>query len=137
MQKKPVLLSGGNPQVAKGDGDAPVQEYINAMPGWKGEIGRQLDDLIVQSVPGVKKAVRWNSPFYGVEGRGWFVSYHCFDRYIKVTFFAGSNLNPIPPVASKQPNVRYVHLAEDEMFDSEQLRSWLKQAAALDGEFLF
>jgi hypothetical protein len=131
--KSPKLLSGGNPQIPKGDGDAPVQAYIAAMPGWKSAAGKRLDALIEQSVPGVQRSVRWNSPFYGVEGKGWFVSFHCFTRYIKVTFFKGAALNPPPPVASKDPDTRYVHIHEDEDFDEKQFVSWLKQAAAIPG----
>jgi hypothetical protein len=131
--ESPRLLSGGNPQIPKGDGDAPVQAYIAAMPGWKREAGRRLDDLIVRTVPDVRKAVRWNSPFYGVEGRGWFLSYHCFTRYIKVTFLRGAELDPLPPVGSKDPDVRYVHLHEGEDVDEAQLTSWIRQAAAIPG----
>ena len=133
----PVLLSGGNPQIAKGDGDAPVQAYIEAMPGWKRGIGRRLDALVEEAVPGVRKAVRWNSPYYGVEGRGWFLSYHCFTRYVKVTFLRGAGLRPPPPVASKHPQVRYLHLHEDEPVDEARLRRWIRQAAKLPGEDLF
>lgn len=133
MAKKPVkLLSGGNPQIAKGDGDGPVQDYIEAMPGWKRDAGRELDKLIERAVPGVRKAVRWNSPFYGVEGRGWFLSYHCFTKYIKVTFLFGKSLKPMPPVDSKDPNARYFHITEDK-YDKNQLTDWIKQAAKLDG----
>ena len=132
-----MLLSGGNPQIAKGDGDAPVQAYISAMPGWKHEAGAALDTLIERTVPGVRKAVRWNSPFYGVEGQGWFVSYHCFTKYVKVTFHSGASLDPPPPVASKHPEVRYVHIHEDERPDEELLASWIRQASELPGEDLF
>jgi hypothetical protein len=136
--KKPVkLLSGGNPQIAKGDGDVPVQDFIAAMPGWKSDAGRRLDTLIARTVPNVRKAVRWNSPFYGVEGRGWFLSYHCFDRYIKVGFFRGTSLRPPPPVASKDPNTRYVHIGEHDALDGKVLASWIKQASKLPGERLF
>ena len=110
----PKLLSGGNPQIPKGDGDAPVQAYIAAMPGWKHDVGRRLDALVVQAIPGVQKAVRWNSPFYGVAGQGWFLSYHCFTKYVKVTFLNGGSLQPMPPVESKQPDVRYLHIYEDD-----------------------
>jgi hypothetical protein len=130
---KPKLLAGGNPQIAKADGDAPVQAYIAAMPGWKSEVGRQLDVLIVRTVPGVRKAVRWNSPFYGVEGQGWFLSFHCFTKYIKVTFFRGMSLRPIPPGQSKDKEVRYVDLREDEPLDEERFTDWVRQAAALPG----
>ena len=134
---KPVLLSGGNPQIAKADGDAPVQEYIAAMPGWKGDVGRQLDRLITRTVPEVRKAVRWNTPFYGMEGQGWFLGYHCFTRYVKVTFLRGGSLRPIPPVASKDPNVRYFHVHEGEVIDEELVTEWIRQAAAQPGEMLF
>ena len=128
-----VLLSGGNPQIAKADGDAPVQAYIAAMPGWKSEIGRRLDDLIVRAVPGVRKAVRWNSPWYGVEGQGWFLSYHCFERYIKVCFLYGKSLDPLPPVDSKDKDARYYHVYEDGRIDEELFASWVRQAAAISG----
>ena len=130
---KPVLLSGGNPQIAKADGDAPVQGYIAAMPGWKRGVGAHLDALVVQTVPSVKKAVRWNSPFYGIEGQGWFLSFHCFTRYVKVTFFRGASLRPPPPGESKHDDVRYLDIHEHEPFDDEQLRAWLRQASALPG----
>lgn len=129
----PILLSGGNPQIAKADGDAPVQAYIAAMPGWKRDAGQRLDALIVRSVPGVRKAVRWNSPFYGVEGQGWFLAFHCFSRYIKVTFIRGALLRPLPPVESKDPNARYFHIHEDETVDQQQLAVWIKQAASIPG----
>lgn len=127
------LLSGGNPQIPKGDGDGPVQAYIAAMPGWKREAGRQLDALIERTVPGVKKAVRWNSPFYGLEGQGWFVSYHVFTRYIKVTFFKGMSLDPIPPVESKDKEARYFHIHEGEDIEGSPLESWIRQASKLPG----
>ena len=130
------LLSGGNPQIAKGDGEAPVRAYIAAMPGWKSDIGRRLDALIEKTVPQVCKAVKWNSPFYGIEGDGWFLSYHCFAKYIKLTFFRGTALDPVPPVASKTEQTRYVHIHEGEAFDEAQLASWIKQASALPGERL-
>ena len=130
---KPKLLSGGNPQIPKGEGDAPVQAYIAAMPDWKREAGEKLDTLIENTVPGVRKAVKWNSPFYGVEGQGWFLSFHVFTRYIKVTFFRGAQLKPLPPVGSKDPNTRYVHLTEDEVVDEKQLADWIGQAAAIPG----
>lgn len=130
---KPVLLSGGNPQIKKGDGEAPVQAYLAAMPGWKQGLGRRLDALVVASVPNVQKAVRWNSPFYGVAGQGYFLSFHCFTKYIKVTFFQGASLNPMPPGASKQAEVRYLDLREDDPFDEALLSSWIEQAAALPG----
>ena len=132
---KPVLLSGGNPQIAKGDGDAPVQAYIAAMPGWKSEVGRRLDALIMRTVPGVRKAVKWNSPFYGVEGQGWFLSFHCFTKYIKVTFFRGTSLHPVPPGASKHRQVRYLDIYEDQL-DEAQFVAWVKQASQLPGERL-
>ena len=134
---KPRLLSGGNPQIAKADGDAPVQAYIAAMPGWKSDAGRRLDDLIVRAVPEVRKAVRWNSPFYGIEGNGWFLAYHCFTKYIKVTFMNGASLNPLPPVESKQADVRYFHIYEDEELDEELVTNWVRQASELPGENLF
>jgi hypothetical protein len=130
---EPVLLSGGNPQIAKGDGDAPVQAYIAAMPGWKSDVGRHLDILIVRTVPGVRKAVKWNSPFYGIEGQGWFLAIHCFTKYIKLTFFRGTSLKPIPPVESKDKETRYFHIYEDGKFDEELMADWLRQAAALPG----
>jgi hypothetical protein len=132
--KKPALLSGGNPQIAKGDGDAPVQAYIAAMPGWKRNVGRSLDALIVRTVPGVHKAVKWNSPFYGVENEGWFLSLHCFAKYIKVAFFRGASLRPVPPVESKHKDVRYFHIHEDDELDEAQLAAWVKQASRLPGE---
>jgi hypothetical protein len=132
-KKQPTLLSGGNPQIAKGDGDAPVQAYIDAMPGWKRDIGRQLDALIERTVPGVRKAVKWNSPFYGVEGQGWFVSYHCFTKYVKLTFFRGTSLEPMPPGESKTAETRYLDIREDGIPDEQQLASWIEQAAAIPG----
>ncbi len=132
-KKDVVLLSGGNPQIAKADGDAPVQDYIAAMPGWKSAAGAELDALIARTVPEVEKAVRWNSPFYGVPGKGWFLSYHCFTKYIKVTFFRGSQLDPVPPVGSKDPDARYYHIFEDEPVDTAQLARWIEQAAAIPG----
>ena len=130
---KPTLLSGGNPQIAMGDGDAPVQAYIAAMPGWKRDLGRRLDALIVRAVPGVRKAVKWNSPFYGMEGKGWFLSFHCFTRYVKVAFFRGTSLRPPPPGKSRQENVRYLDIHEDDKLDEVQLASWVKQASHLPG----
>ena len=129
---KPVLLSGGNPQIAKADGDAPVQAYIAAMPGWKSELGRRLDDLIVRTVPDVRKAVRWNSPFYGIEGQGWFVSYHVFTRYAKVTFLNGASLRPVPPGSGKDKDSRWIDIHEGEL-DEEQMAAWFRQSAALPG----
>ena len=130
---KPVLLSGGNPQIPKGYGDAPVQDYIAAMPGWKSEIGRRIDALIADAVPDVKKAVKWNSPFYGVEDDCWFLSLHCFTKYVKVTFFRGSSLDPAPPGTSKYPAVRYLDIHEGK-FDEKQFADWAKQASRLPGE---
>ena len=127
------LLSGGNPQIPKGDGDAPVQAYIAAMPGWKSEAGRRLDRLIEKTVPDVRKAVKWNSPFYGVEGQGWFLSFHCFTKYVKVTFFRGTSLRPIPPGESKNKEVRYLDIHENDELDEKQLAAWIKQAAAIPG----
>ncbi|MEI9404665.1 DUF1801 domain-containing protein [Mesorhizobium argentiipisi] len=132
--KKPVLLSGGNPQIAKGYGDAPVQAYIAAMPGWKSEVGRRLDQLIVQAIPGVQKAVKWNSPFYGMEGEGWFLGIHCFAKYIKVAFFRGLSLKPVPPVESRSKDTRSFHIHENDRLDEEQFVSWVKQASQLPGE---
>ncbi|WP_421581309.1 DUF1801 domain-containing protein [Shinella sp. M31] len=136
MSDKPVLLSGGNPQIAKGDGDGPVQAYIAAMPGWKSDVGRRLDALVEKTVPGVAKAVKWNSPFYGKAGDGWFLSYHCFAKYIKLTFFRGTALDPVPPVASKTAQTRYFHIREGEDLDEALLASWIRQAASLPGERL-
>jgi len=134
---KPTLLSGGNPQIAKGDGDAPVQAYIAAMPGWKRNVGRHLDAIIAHAVPGVRKAVKWNSPFYGVEDRGgWFLSFHCFTKYVKVTFFRGTSLHPRPPGESKHKEVRYLDIHEDAELDEVQLAAWVKQASQLPGERL-
>lgn len=131
---EPVLLSGGNPQIAKGYGDAPVQAYIAAMPGWKSEVGRQLDTLIAKAVPAVSKAVKWNSPLYGNDGDGWFLSFHCFDKYIKIAFFRGAELDPPPPVSSKNATVRYFHIHEGDTVDRSQLSAWVKQASRLPGE---
>jgi hypothetical protein len=134
MTQKPVLLTGGNPQIPKGEGDEPVRAYIAAMPGWKGPIGQQLDELIEKAVPSVRKAVKWNSPFYGApESDGWFLSYHCFDKYIKVTFFRGASLEPAPPVTSKYAAVRYFHIPEAG-FDEAQFTRWIAQASKLPGE---
>ena len=130
---KPALLAGGNPQIAKADGDAPVQAYIAAMPGWKSDVGRRLDALIVRTVPNVRKAVKWNSPFYGVEGQGWFLNFHCFTKYIKVAFFRGASLRPLPPGESKHKDVRYLDIHEDQL-DEAQLAAWVKQASLLPGE---
>jgi hypothetical protein len=132
-KKKPTLLSGGNPQIPKGDGDAPVQAYIAAMPEWKRAVGAKLDALIVRAVPDVQKAVKWNSPFYGVEGHGWFLGFHVFTRYVKVSFFRGTLLTPMPPGTSKSPEVRYLDIHEHDELDEAQLISWVQQAAALPG----
>ena len=130
---KPTLLAGGNPQIAKAEGDAPVQAYIAAMPGWKSDVGRRLDALIVRTVPGVRKAVKWNSPCYGVEGQGWFLSFHTFTHYVKVTFFRGASLSPLPPGASKVKEVRYLDIREDDELNETQLAAWIRQAAARPG----
>ena len=134
---KPKLLSGGNPQIAKADGDGAVQAYIAAMPGWKRDVGRRLDALIVRTVPGVRKAVRWNTPFYGIDGRGWFLGFHCITKYIKVAFFRGTSLRPLPPVESKHKDVRYFHIHEHDQFDEALLTSWIGQASELPGEHCF
>jgi hypothetical protein len=131
---KPTLLAGGNPQIAKAYGDAPVQAYIAAMPGWKSDVGRRLDALIVHTVPGVHKAVKWNSPLYGVEGERWFLGLHCFTNYVKVAFFRGTSLRPLPPGESKQKEVRYLDIHEDDELDEAQLAAWVKQASQLPGE---
>ena len=131
---KPALLSGGNPQIANGEGDEPVQAYIAAMPGWKRDVGRQLDALIARTVPGVRKAVKWNSPFYGMEEKTWFLSFHCYTKYVKVAFFKGASLRPVPPSASKHKDVRYLDIHEDDPIDEAQLAAWVKQASQLPGE---
>lgn len=131
--RKVVLLSGGNPQIAKADGEAPVKAYIAAMPGWKREVGRRLDRLIVRTVSGVRKAVKWNSPLYGVEGRGWFLGYHCLTKYVKVSFFQGASLRPLPPGTSKQRNIRYIDIHEDTPLDELPLADWIRQASELPG----
>jgi hypothetical protein len=130
---KPALLSGGNPQIAKAEGDAPVQAYIAAMPDWKRDVGRRLDALIGRTVPGVRKAVKWNSPFYGTDGQSWLLSFHCFTRYVKVAFFRGTSLRPLPPAASKHKDVRYLDIHEDDELDEAQLAAWVKQASQLPG----
>jgi len=130
---KPKLLAGGNPQIAKADGDAPVQAYIAAMPGWKRDVGRRLDALVVRTVPGVRKAVRWNSPFYGTEEHGWFLGIHCLTRYVKVAFYNGTSLRPVPPVESKNDGTRYVHIHEGERLDEKLLASWIRQASERPG----
>lgn len=131
---KPKLLSGGNPQIAKGYGDAPVQAYIAAIPGWKRDVGRRLDALIVRTVPNVYKAVKWNTPLYGLEGEGWFLSFHCFTRYVKVAFFRGTSLRPVPPGESKTQQTRYFLIHEGDELDEKQFTSWVKQASKLPGE---
>jgi hypothetical protein len=132
-EKVPVLLSGGNPQIAKADGDAPVQAYIAAMPGWKRDLGKRLDALIVRNVPNVRKAVKWNSPLYGIEGQGWFLGVHTFTHYVKVAFFRGTSLRPVPPGASKSTGTRYIDIREGDKLDEAQMATWVKQAAALPG----
>ncbi|HLW92013.1 MAG TPA: DUF1801 domain-containing protein [Roseiarcus sp.] len=134
VNAKPTLLSGGNPQIAKGYGDAPVEAYIAAMPGWKRDIGRRLDALIVAAVPGVQKAVKWNSPLYGVEGQGWFLGLHCFTKFVKVAFFRGASLRPLPPGASKSKDTRYLDIREGDQLDEAQFVAWVKQASQLPGE---
>lgn len=134
MAEKPKLLSGGNPQIPKGEGDGPVRAYIAAMPGWKRAIGERLDTIVEQLVPGVRKAVKWNTPFYGApDAEGWFLSYHCFTNYVKVTFFRGTSLDPVPPGKSKHPEVRYLDVREDAL-DEAQFTQWVKQASQLPGE---
>ncbi|MEP7353258.1 MAG: DUF1801 domain-containing protein, partial [Acidobacteriota bacterium] len=130
---EPNLLTGGNPQIAKGDGDAPVQAYIAAMPGWKSDVGLRLDKLIVRAIPEVRKAVKWNSPLYGVEGQGWFLGVHVFAKYIKVAFFRGTSLRPVPPGESKSNDARYFHIHENEEIDEAQFTRWVKQASELPG----
>jgi len=129
---KPKLLAGGNPQIAKGEGNGPVQAYVAAMPGWKRDVGRRLDALVAHTVPGVHKAVKWNSPFYGIEGESWFLSFHCFTKYVKVTFFRGTSLRPIPPGQSKHKEVRYLDIHEDQL-EEAQFTAWVKQASKLPG----
>ena len=131
-RKKVKLLSGGNPQIAKGEGDAPVQAYIAAAPGWKREVARKIDSLVTRTVPGVRKAVKWNSPFYGREGQGWFMSFHCFTKYVKVAFYKGASLKPVPPAGSKHPEVRYLDICEGDAFE-EAMRKWVSQAARIPG----
>ena len=133
---KPVLLAGGNPQIPKGDGDGPVQAYIAAMPGWKRDVGRRLDALLVRAVPDVQKAVKWNSPFYCVAGDGWFLSIHCYTRYVKVAFFRGTSLRPVPPGESKNERTRYLDIHEDDELDEAQFTDWVRQARRLSGEHL-
>jgi hypothetical protein len=133
-EARPVLLSGGNPQIAKAYGDAPVRAYIAAMPGWKREVGEALDRLVDEVVPGVAKGVKWNSPLYGIERGRWFASFHCFTNYVKVTFFDGATLTPVPPEPSKHPKVRYLHIREAAPFDRAQVADWMAQASRLPGE---
>ena len=132
-KNKPKLLSGGNPQIPKGYGDEPVQAYIAAMPGWKRDVGRHIDDIVVRVVPEVEKAVKWNSPFYGNERDSWFLSFHCFTRYVKVTFFRGTSLDPMPPGESKHPEVRYLNIHEGDAFE-DQFADWVRQVSRLPGE---
>jgi hypothetical protein len=130
------LLSGGNPQIPKGEGNGPVRDYISAMPGWKRDVGRRLDKLIVRTVPGVHKAVKWNQPFYGRKGEGWFLSFRCYTKYVQLQFLKGTSLKPMPPKASKHPEVRYLDIREDDDLDEDQLQSWIKQASGLPGEMM-
>jgi hypothetical protein len=132
-EKVAVALSGGNPGIAKADGDAPVQAYIAGMPGWKRDLGKRLDALIVRHVPSARKAVKWNSPFYGIEGQGWFLSFHVFTHYVKVAFFRGTSLQPVPPGPSKGKDTRYIDIYEGDELDEAQMATWVKQAAALPG----
>jgi hypothetical protein len=135
LAAKPTLLTGGNPQIAKAYGDAPVEAYIAAMPGWKSDVGRRLDALIARTVPGVRKAVKWNSPLYGVgDDQTWFLGVHCFTKYVKVAFFRGASLSPVPPVGSRQKHVRYFHIHEDDQLDEVLFAAWVKQASELPGE---
>ena len=133
-RSKAKLLSGGNPQIAKGYGDAPVQAYIAAMPGWKQDIGRRLDEIVVRAIPNVYKAVKWNTPFYGIEGNGWFLGFHCMTNYIKVAFFRGTSLRPMPPGESKQKEVRYLNIRQGDKLDEAQFADWVKQASQLPGQ---
>ena len=130
---KPTLLAGDNPQIKMADGDAPVQAYIAAVPGWKRDTVRRLDALIVRTVPDVRKAVKWNSPFYGIEGQGWFLTLHCFTKYVKVAFVRGTSLQPLPPGASKVPGTRYLDVHENEALDEALVASWIEQASELPG----
>lgn len=132
----PKLLSGGNPQIPKGEGNAPVQAYLDALPGWKRDVGVRIDELIVRTLPDVRKMVKWNTPFYGVEGNGWFLGHHCLTKYVKVAFMKGASLRPEPPVSSKQPDVRYFHVFEGDEIDEVQFTDWVRQAAALPGDQL-
>lgn len=136
IEAKPLtLLAGGNPQIAKADGDAPVQAYIAGMPGWKSDVGRRLDELIVRNVPNVRKAVKWNSPLYGIDGQGWFLGIHVFTHYVKVAFFRGTSLRPVPPAASKGNDTRYIDIRASDELDEAQMATWVKQAAELPGWF--
>lgn len=130
----PKLLSGGNPQIPKGEGAAPVREYIAAMPDWKQAIGKRIDDLVVKVVPDVHKAVKWNQPFYGHVGEGWFLSFRCYTHYVQVQFFRGTSLDPVPPKASKHDEVRYLDIHEDDELDEKLLLTWIQQASQLPGE---
>ena len=134
---KPRLLAGGNPQIAKGDGDAPVQAYLAAIPGWKRDVARRLDALVVRTVPGVRKAMRWNTPFYGIAGQGWFLDMHCLTKYVKVAFFSGASLRPPPPIESKMKGVRYFHVHEGDPLDEALLGDWIRQASKLPGTDCF
>jgi len=134
LKAEPVLLSGGNPQIAMGHGDGPVQAYIAAMPGWKSEVGLRLDEIIVRTIPDVRKAVKWNSPLYGVGEDGWFLGVHCFAKYIKVAFFRGMSLKPVPPGESKSKDTRYLNIREDDRLDEALFASWVRQASQLPGE---
>ena len=135
--EKPRLLSGGNPQIPKGDGNEPVEAYLDAMPGWKRKVGRSLDELIVRTLPEVRKAVRWNSPYYGIEDNGWFLSFHCFTRYVRLTWLNGTSLVPLPPGESKHEHVRYLDIHENDAVDEKLIASWIRQAAELPGDDLF
>ena len=135
-KKEPVILSSGNPQIAKGDGDAPVQAYIAAMPGWKSDIGRRLDALVERIVPGVHKAVKWNTPLYGIKNEGWFFAIYCYKKYVQLTFFRGTSLKPVPPGASKNKETRYFNIYEEDELDEAQIGDWVKQASELPGEKL-
>ncbi|PWU50706.1 histidine kinase [Micromonospora sp. S4605] len=130
----PTLLSGGNPQIPKGEGSGPVRDYLAAMPGWKRDVGQRLDELIVRTVAGVRKAVKWNQPFYGLKGEGWFLSFRCYTNYVQVQFLKGTSLDPMPPKSSKHDEVRYLDIRQDEELDEDQLRSWIEQASRLPGE---
>jgi hypothetical protein len=136
MSDEPVLLSGSNPKIPKGDGDAPVQAYIAALPGWKRAVGVRLDALITAAAPDVRKAVKWNTPFYGREEKTWFLAVHAYARYLKIAFFKGATFDPPPPVGSKQPDVRYLHVSEAEPLDEAQFTDWVRQAARIPGQRL-